>query len=55
LPGISCFEQGHRVTSPQNCATDAASAQSNVTFRIELLIASSTFRAIASFQSAWLS
>ena len=47
LPGISCFEQGHRVTPAQNCATDAASTQSNVTFRIELLIASSTFRAIA--------
>jgi hypothetical protein len=46
LPGISCFEKDNWVTSLQNCAADAASEQSNVTFRTELLTLSSAFQPI---------
>ena len=38
LPGISCLDHGQPVTALQNWAIDAASEQSKVTFRMELLM-----------------
>jgi hypothetical protein len=38
LPGISSFEHGQFVSSLQKLAVEAASEQSNVTFRIERLM-----------------